>query len=193
MKNSIYSLITTGILTQNIVLFKFLGLCPIIGASQKVKSAVGLFFATLVVILLASIMAYFINVYFLLPFNITILRIIIYIVCVAVLVQILELILKNFLPLFYNMFGIYLPLITTNCAVLGTLLLSAQQQYSLVQLIVYVLSTSIGFGMVLIIFSSIRQRIFYANVPRCFAGLPIAFITLGIMSLIFTGFTGINF
>lgn len=188
---NLISLFIASILTQNLVLTKFLGVCPFVGVSDQEKSAVGMGLAVTLVILTASIFTYFIHYYILVPTNTEYLRIIVFILVIASLVQLIEIVMRKYWPHLYEVLGIYLPLITTNCAVLGAVLLNIFNNYNLKQTIVFAMGSGLGFFLVIYIFSTLRERIKQAPLPQAVAGLPIALITAGIMALIFSRYTGI--
>lgn len=188
---NLVSLFIVSLLTENIVLTKFLGMCPFFGVSNKEKNAVSMGLSVMIVVVLSSLITYFINTYLLIPTNTVYLRTIIFILVIAVLVQIIELFLKKYFKDIYKNLGIYLPLITTNCAVLGTVLLSTNNNYNLLETIVFSVGSSLGFTLVIYIFSSIRERIETCNVPKNFKGYPIALITASIMALIFARYIGV--
>ncbi|NQY51140.1 MAG: electron transport complex subunit RsxA [Piscirickettsiaceae bacterium] len=184
-------IIISTILVNNIILVKFLGLCPFMGVSRKLETAVGMGLATTFVLTLSSICSYLINQYLLMPLNIEFLRTISFIFVIAVVVQFTEMIVHKTSPLLYQVLGIFLPLITTNCAVLGVALLNIQEQHGFIQSALYGCSASIGFSMVLIIFAAMRERIAVADVPIPFQGAAISLITAGLMSMAFMGFAGL--
>jgi len=171
-------------------LVKFLGLCPFMGVSSKFQSALGMGLATTFVLTLSSILSYFIHTYLLVPLGLEYLKTLSFILVIAVTVQVTELILHKTSPLLYQVLGIFLPLITTNCAVLGVALLNIQQQNNLIESAIFGFGASMGFTLVLVLFSAIRERIEMADIPESFKGTPIALITAGIMSIAFMGFGG---
>ncbi len=184
-------ILVSTILVNNFVLVKFLGLCPFMGVSNKLETAMGMGLATTFVLTLSSICSYLANQYLLLPLGLEYLRTITFIVVIAVVVQITEAIVHKTSPLLYQVLGIYLPLITTNCAVLGVALLNIQEQHGFVESALYGFGAAIGFTLVLILFSSIRERIAVSDVPLPFKGNAIALITAGLMSVAFMGFSGL--
>lgn len=188
---NLISLFVLSLLTENIVLTKFLGMCPFFGTSNKEKNAVSMGITVLLVVVLASVMTYFINVYLLIPTDTIYLRTIVFILIIAALVQIVEIILKKYFPSIHKSLGIYLPLITTNCAVLGTVLINANNNYNLLETIIFSIGSSLGFTLVIYIFASIRERLEQCNVPKNFKGYPIALITASIMALVFARFVGV--
>lgn len=187
-----YALILIStILVNNIVLVKFLGLCPFMGVSRKLETAMGMGLATTFVLTLSSITSYLVNEYLLAPLGIEFLRTISFIFVIAVVVQFTELLVHKTSPLLYQVLGIFLPLITTNCAVLGVALLNVQEQHGFIESGLYGFGAAIGFSLVLVIFASIRERIDAADVPVPFQGAAIGLITAGLMSMAFLGFTSL--
>ncbi|TDQ59113.1 electron transport complex protein RnfA [Mesocricetibacter intestinalis] len=184
-------LIISTALINNFVLVKFLGLCPFMGVSKKVETAIGMGLATTFVMTVTSLCVYLIDQYLLKPFDATFLRTLIFILAIAVVVQFTEMVIKKVSPVLYRLLGIFLPLITTNCAVLGVALLNINLAHNLIQSILYGFSAALGFALVLILFSSLRERLAAADTPLPFRGTPIALITAGLMSLAFMGFTGL--
>lgn len=177
---------------NNFVLVRFLGLCPFMGVSTQYKSALGMSFATAFVLTMSSIASYLVNEYLLLPLGLEYLKTLSFILVIAVTVQVTEMVLHKSSPLLYQVLGLFLPLITTNCAVLGVALLNVQQQNSLIESAFFGFGAAVGFGLVLVLFSAIRERLEMANIPASFRGLPIALMTAGIMSLAFMGFAGMT-
>ncbi|MBE0440140.1 MAG: electron transport complex subunit RsxA [Gammaproteobacteria bacterium] len=187
-----YALILIStILVNNIVLVKFLGLCPFMGVSRKLETAMGMGLATTFVLTLSSITSYLINEYLLTPLGIEFLRTISFIFVIAVVVQFTELVVHKTSPLLYQVLGIFLPLITTNCAVLGVALLNVQEQHGFIESALYGFGAAIGFSMVLVIFAAMRERIAAADVPVPFQGAAIGLITAGLMSMAFMGFVSL--
>lgn len=186
----IFLIFISAAFVNNFVLVRFLGLCPFMGVSTQYKSAMGMSFATAFVLTMSSIASYLVNEYLLQPLGLEYLKTLSFILVIAVTVQITEMILHKSSPLLYQVLGLFLPLITTNCAVLGVALLNVQQQNSLIESAVFGFGAAFGFGLVLVLFSAIRERLEMANVPESFRGLPIALMTAGIMSLAFMGFSG---
>lgn len=185
---NLISLFITGLLTSNVVLNKFLGICPFIGTSKKSKNALDMGLSVMLVVTISSIITYLIYYNILVPTNTTYLKTIMFILVIASMVQLLEIILKRFFKNIYSALGLYLPLITTNCAVLGIALLNITNEYSFIEMLVYSISSSLGFTLVIYIFSTIRERIEECNVPESFKGTPIALIVAAIMALIFGRF-----
>lgn len=191
MLTIIYAIIA-AVFINNFVLVKFLGLCPVVGTSQKLDTAVGMGMATTFVLTLASLTSYLIAAYILAPLNATYLSTIAFIFIIAVIVQLTEMVLKKVSPGLYKVLGIFLPLITTNCAVLGVALLNLNSNYSLFQSVLNGFFSAVGFTLVLVLFASIRERLNSANTPVIFKGVPIALITIGLMAIAFMGFTGLG-
>ncbi|NOY62923.1 MAG: electron transport complex subunit RsxA [Gammaproteobacteria bacterium] len=190
MTDYILILIST-VLVNNFVLVKFLGLCPFMGVSRKLETATGMALATTFVLTLSSVCSYLANVYLLAPLGLEYLRTITFILVIAVVVQFTEMVVHKTSPVLYKILGIFLPLITTNCAVLGVALLNVQEQHSFMQSLIYGFGASIGFSLVLILFAAMRERINVGDVPKAFQGPPIALITAGLMSMAFMGFAGL--
>lgn len=184
-------LILSTALVNNVVLVKFLGLCPLMGVSKKLDTALGMGLATTFVLTLASIASWGLEHYVLQPFAIGFLRILMFILVIAGAVQFTEILMRRFSPLLHRLLGIYLPLITTNCAVLGIALLNLQQDYTLLQSALAGLGSAFGFTLVLMLFAGLRERLQVSQVPATFAGAPIGFITAGLLALAFMGFAGL--
>lgn len=180
-----------AVLVNNVVLVKMLGLCPFMGVSKKLETAYGMGAATTFVLTVATGASYIIDHYLLIPFGLEYLRTLSFIVTIAAIVQLTEMVIQKTSPVLHQVLGIYLPLITTNCAVLGTALLNIQQDNSLVQSLLYGAGSALGFTLVILLFAGLRERIALANVPAAFAGVPIALITAGLLSLAFMGFAGL--
>jgi len=189
--NEYLLILVSTILVNNFVLVKFLGLCPFMGVSKKMDTAIGMGFATTFVLTLASITSYLINTYLLIPFELEYLRTIAFIVTIAAVVGFTELVVNKTSPVLHQALGVFLPLITTNCAVLGVALLNVGASNSFLQSAVYGFGAAVGFSFVLVLFSGIRERIESADVPKIFQGVPIALITAGLMSMAFMGFIGL--
>lgn len=191
MKEYLLILVST-VLVNNFVLVKFLGLCPFMGVSRKLETAMGMALATTFVLTLSSVSSYLVNEYLLEPLGLEYLRTLTFILVIAVVVQFTEMYVHKTSPLLYQVLGIFLPLITTNCAVLGVALLNIQQDFGFVESLLYGFGASVGFSLVLILFAAMRERIAVADVPKPFQGPAIALITAGLMSLAFMGFSGLN-
>ncbi len=190
MERISFILIST-VLVNNFVLVKFLGLCPFIGVSKRFDGALGLALATGFVLTLSAGLSYLVFHFILQPLQLEYLRTLAFILLIAAAVQLTETIMHKAAPVLYSVLGIYLPLITTNCAVLGVALLNVNETTSLLEAIIYGLGASIGFALVLILFSAIRERLAASDIPSSFKGAPIALITAGMMALAFMGFGGI--
>lgn len=187
-----YALILIStVLVNNFVLVKFLGLCPFMGVSRKVETATGMGLATTFVLTLSSVCSYLVNEYMLAPLGLEYLRTIAFILVIAAVVQFTEMVVHKTSPLLYNVLGIFLPLITTNCAVLGVALLNVQEAHGFIESALYGLGAAAGFSLVLILFAAVRERVAAADVPLPFRGNAIALITAGLMSLGFMGFIGL--
>jgi len=187
-----YFLLFIGtVLVNNFVLVKFLGLCPFMGVSNKIETAIGMAIATTFVLTLASVASYLVDHYLLKPFDLMYLRTLSFILVIAVVVQFTEMVIHKTSPLLYQLLGIFLPLITTNCAVLGVALLNVNQNHDFLSSLIYGFGAALGFSLVLVLFAAMRERIEVADVPFVFRGPAIALITAGLMSLAFMGFSGL--
>ena len=184
-------ILVSTVLANNFVLVRFLGLCPFMGVSTKLEGAIGMATATLFVLTLSSASSYLVSRYLLQPLQLEYLSTLSFILVIAVTVQLTEMLMRKSSPLLFRILGIFLPLITTNCAVLGVALLNVQQQHDLLQSALYGFGAAAGFGLVLILFAAMRERIEFADVPIPFRGAPIGLITAGLMALAFMGFTGL--
>ena len=182
----------SAIFVNNIVLSQFLGICPFLGVSKKVDTAMGMGAAVAFVLTLATIVTFLLQQFVLVPLHIEYLQTISFILVIASLVQMVEIILKKISPPLYQALGIFLPLITTNCAVLGVAILVIQKQFSLIESVVYAFSTAIGFALALIVFAGLREQLALTNVPKGMRGLSIVLITAGLLSLAFMGFSGVD-
>lgn len=183
-------ILLTTVLINNFVLAQFLGLCPFMGVSRKIDTALGMGFATAFVLTLASVTAWALDTWLLEPYRIEFLRTIAFIVSIAVIVGLTELFLAKQSPLLHRVLGVYLPLITTNCAVLGVALLNSRERHTLLESAIYGLGAALGFTLVLVIFAALRERLDAADIPAPFKGTPIALITAGILAIAFMGFGG---
>ncbi|GAB54684.1 electron transport complex protein RnfA [Glaciecola punicea ACAM 611] len=179
------------VLVNNFVLVQFLGLCPFMGVSGKLETAIGMSMATTFVLTLASLSSYLVETYILVPLGIGYLRTLSFILVIAVVVQFTEMVVRKTSPTLYRLLGIFLPLITTNCAVLGVALLNTTKQHNFLESIVYGFGAAAGFSFVLVLFAAMRERLAAADVPVPFKGASIAMITAGLMSLAFMGFSGL--
>lgn len=186
-----FLILVSTVLANNFVLVRFLGLCPFMGVSNKIEGAIGMSVATLFVLTLSSITSYLLSRYLLQPLGLEYLSTLTFILVIATVVQLTEMIMRKSSPLLYRILGIFLPLITSNCAVLGVALLNVQEQHNLLQSALYGFGAAAGFGLVLVMFSAMRERIAHADVPVHFQGAPIGLITAGLMALAFMGFTGL--
>lgn len=182
----------SAIFVNNIVLSQFLGICPFLGVSKKVDTAMGMGAAVAFVLTLATIVTFLLQQYVLVPLHIEYLQTISFILVIASLVQMVEIILKKISPPLYQALGIFLPLITTNCAVLGVAILVIQKQFSLIESVIYAFSTAIGFALALIVFAGLREQLALTNVPKGMRGMSIVLITAGLLSLAFMGFSGVD-
>lgn len=188
---NLISLFITSILSSNIILSKFLGICPFMGNSKNKKTALSMGVAVIFVITISSVITYLLYHYILVPTDTTYLKTVIFILVIACIVQVLELVIKETNKKLFRLLGIYLPLITTNCAVLGTVLLNITNDYNLIETLVFSVGSALGFLIVIYIFSTIRERLEISNVPSKLKGVPIALITASIMALLFTRYVGI--
>ena len=194
-----FLIIISAIFVNNIVLAQFLGICPFLGVSNKLSTATGMSMAVCFVITLATLVTWLINRYLLIPLDVTFLRTIAFILVIASLVQMVEIVLKKISPSLYAALGIFLPLITTNCAVLGVAIDVVTKQFTfggaahflnLGESLVYAFATSLGYGLAMVIFAGIREQLALSDVPKAFKGVPIALVTVGILALAFMGFSG---
>lgn len=186
------SIIITAIFINNIVLSQFLGICPFLGVSKKTSSALGMGAAVTFVITLATAVAWLLQNYVLDPLGLQFLQTIVFILVIAFLVQLLEIVIRKIAPGLYQALGVFLPLITTNCAVLGVAILVIQKEFNLLESVVYGLSTSIGFTLALWIFAGIREQLEITETPRALRGVPLALISAGLLAMAFMGFSGIR-
>ena len=185
--------ITLGaILANNFIFSQFLGICPFMGVSKKMDTAAGMGMAVIFVMGLAAAMSWLINEFLLMPLGLGYLQTLAYILVIASLVQFVEMFLKKGMPSLYSALGIYLPLITTNCAVLGAVLINTQNNYNLIESIVYGVTGGIGFLIAIVLFASIREKLRFAEYPKAFEGFPIALVTAGLLALAFMGFSGMK-
>ena len=185
--------ITLGaILANNFIFSQFLGCCPFLGVSKKVDTAVGMGVAVTFVMGLASAVCFVVNKYILIPLDLAYMQTVAFILVIASLVQFIEMFLQKAMPALYTALGVYLPLITTNCAVLGVVLLNVQNGYNFIESVVYGITGGLGFLLAIVLFASIRERLVFADYPKCWDGFPIALITAGLMALAFMGFSGLK-
>jgi len=186
-----FVIIISAIFVSNIVLAQFLGICPFVGVSTKLSTAVGMGGAVMFVMTLATMVTWVLQYYVLNPFGLGFMQTIVFILIIAALVQMVEIILKKVSPALYQALGVYLPLITTNCAVLGVAILTIQKEYNLLEGVVYAISNAIGFTLAISLFSGIREHLDLMEVPKGMRGVPIALVVAGILALAFMGFTGL--
>lgn len=189
---TIISILIAALFTENFVMVKFLGICPFLGVSKKTETAVGMGMAVTFVMALSSMITYLVNHYLLEPFQLEYLQTIVFILIIAGLVQFVELFVKKSMPALYNALGIYLPLITTNCAVLGVALLNVQYGYNFLYSLLYGTFSALGFSLAIVLFSGVREYISEQSVPEPFRGFPIALISAGLMAIAFMGFSGFS-
>lgn len=182
----------SAIFVNNIILSQFLGICPFLGVSKKIETSLGMGAAVAFVMTLATIVTYLVQYFILNPLGLQYLQTIAFILVIAALVQMVEIILKKVSPALYQALGIFLPLITTNCAVLGVAILVVQKDFSLLQSIVYAFSTAIGFALALTVFAGIREQLAMSNIPKGMRGVSIVLVTAGLLSLAFMGFSGVD-
>ena len=191
MELSYFAIIIGAIFVNNVVLAQFLGICPFLGVSSKVETSLGMGAAVTFVMALSAIVTWLIQTYVLVPLGIEYMQTIVFILVIAALVQRVEIVLKKVSPSLYQALGIFLPLITTNCAVLGVAILMIQKEFSLLQGVVYNVATAVGFALALVIFAGLRERIEFEEAPKAFQGVPIALITASILAMAFMGFSGL--
>ena len=182
----------SAIFVNNIILSQFLGICPFLGVSKKVDTALGMGAAVAFVLTLATVVTYLLQIYVLNPFGLQYLQTLSFILVIAALVQMVEIVLKKVSPALYQALGIFLPLITTNCAVLGVAILVIQKDFSLVHSIVYAFSTAIGFALAMVVFAGLREQLSLVRIPKGMQGMAIVLVTAGLLSLAFLGFSGVD-
>ena len=182
----------SAILINNFIFSQFLGICPFMGVSKKVDTAAGMGMAVIFVMGLAAAMSWVINEFLLMPLGLGYLQTLAYILVIAALVQFVEMFLKKGMPSLYSALGIYLPLITTNCAVLGAVLINTQNNYNFIESVVYGVTGGVGFLIAIVLFASIREKLRFAEYPKAFEGFPIALVTAGLLALAFMGFSGMK-
>ena len=192
MLTNIISISLGAILVNNFIFSQFLGCCPFLGCSSKVETATGMGLAVVFVMGLASAICWVIDTYILIPLGLAFLETLAFILVIASLVQFVEMFLKKSIPSLYSALGIYLPLITTNCAVLGVVLLNVQNNYNFIESVVYGITGGLGFLLAIVLFASIRERLVFADYPKNWEGFPIALVTAGLMALAFMGFSGLK-
>ncbi|MBT9155670.1 MAG: Electron transport complex subunit RsxA [Firmicutes bacterium] len=181
----------SAILINNFVLIRFLGICPFLGISQKIETAVGMSLAVIFVMTVASLATWTVQTYLLLPYDLVYLRTIVFILVIAGLVQFVEMVIQKSSPTLYQALGVYLPLITTNCAVLGVTILNLNEGYNLIEALAHGFAAAVGFGLAIVVFAGIRERLELAEVPEALQGFPIALIIAGLLSISFFGFQGL--
>ena len=181
-----------AILTNNFIFSQFLGICPFLGVSKKLDTAVGMGAAVTFVMGLASAFTWVVNTFLLVPMELEYMQTVAFILVIAALVQFVEMFLKKSIPALYTALGVYLPLITTNCAVLGVALLNIQNNYGFIESVVYGITGGLGFLLAIVLFAAVRESIQFADNPKCFDGFPIALVTAGLMALAFMGFSGLK-
>lgn len=180
-----------AVFVNNIVLSQFLGICPFLGVSKKISTALGMSGAVAFVLTLATMVTYLANSCILVPFGLEYLRTITFILIIAALVQMVEIVLKKVSPSLYSALGVFLPLITTNCCILGVAILVIQKDFNLLQSVVYAFSNAIGFGFALVLFAGLREQLSLSETPKAMRGMPIALVTAGILAMAFMGFSGL--
>ncbi len=191
MELSYFAIIIGAIFVNNVVLSQFLGICPFLGVSSRVETSMGMGAAVTFVMAIASTVAWLIQSYILVPLDIVYMQTIVFILVIASLVQMVEIILKKVSPVMYQALGIFLPLITTNCAVLGVAILMIQKEFTLMQSIVYAVASALGFWLAMVLFAGLREQLDIEDVPKAFRGIPIALVTAGILAMAFMGFSGL--
>ena len=192
MLTSLLAISLGAILTNNFIFSQFLGCCPFLGCSSKVDTATGMGIAVVFVMGLASAICWVIYTYILVPLDLAFLNTLAFILVIAALVQLVEMFLKKSVPSLYSALGIYLPLITTNCAVLGVVLLNVQNNYNFIESLVYGVTGGLGFMLAIVLFASVRERIAFSDYPECFEGFPICLVSAGLVALAFMGFSGLK-
>ncbi len=191
METTYFAIIIGSIFVNNVVLSQFLGICPFLGVSSKVETSMGMGAAVTFVMALSALVTWLIQTYILVPFDIAYMQTIVFILVIAALVQMVEIVLKKVSPSLYQALGIFLPLITTNCAVLGVAISMIQKEFTLLQGVTYNVATALGFALALVIFAGLRERIEFEEAPKAFQGVPIALITASILAMAFMGFSGL--
>ena len=189
---SLLGIVLSAILTENFILVKFYGICPFMGVSKRIDTALGMGIAVTFVMAIASAASWAVNAYLLIPLNLQYMQTVAFILVIASIVQVVEMFLKKMIPSLYQALGIFLPLITTNCAVLGAALVTVQKNYDFLQSVVYGACGGLGFTLAIVLFASVRERTDRADCPASFKGFPIALISAGLMALAFMGFSGLK-
>ena len=187
---SLFSISLSAILAENFILVKFLGICPFMGVSKKTDTALGMGIAVIFVMAIASAATWAVNEFLLIPYELEYMQTLVFILVIAALVQFVEMFLQKSMPALYQSLGIYLPLITTNCAVLGVALLNIQNSYNFIESVIYGLTGGIGFTVAILLFSSVRERLEDCDCPKAFKGFPLALLAAGLLALAFMGFSG---
>ncbi len=188
----IVGILIAALLSQNFILVKFYGICPFMGVSKKIDTALGMGMAVTFVMALASAACWVVNEFLLVPLNVTYMQTVAFILVIAAIVQVVEMFLKKMVPALYKALGVFLPLITTNCAVLGVVLVNVQEGYNFLLSVVNGAAGGLGFTLAIVLFASVRERVDKAEPPECFKGFPIALITAGLLALAFMGFSGLS-
>jgi len=191
MDTNIFMIFVSGVLINNFVLSRFLGICPFLGVSKRLETALGMSLAVLFVSALSSVFTFVAYEFLLAPFGLQYMYTVAFVLIMASFVQLTEMILKKYSPLLHKSLGIYLPLLTTNCAILGVLVLNMQSGYGMLSSVINAIGVSVGFALAIMLFAGIRERLVFADVPKCFQGFPIAMIIAGLMSIAFLGFAGL--
>lgn len=186
------SIFITAIFVNNIVLSQFLGICPFLGVSKRIDSALGMGAAVTFVMTLSTIVTYLLQTYLLMPLGLDYMQTIVFILVIAALVQLLEIIIKKIAPALYQALGVFLPLITTNCTILGVALIVTQKDMSLLEATVYAISTALGFTLALVLFAGMREQMALSRIPKAMQGTPIALVAAGLLAMAFMGFSGIK-
>lgn len=188
----ILAIVLTAVLTENFILVKFMGICPFMGVSKKMDTALGMGLAVTFVMAIASAATWAANAWLLVPLKLEYMQTVAFILIIAAIVQVVEMFLKKSVPTLYQALGIYLPLITTNCAVLGAALINVQRNYSFLQSVVFGAAGGLGFTLAIVLFASVRERVNQADCPESFEGFPIALVSAGLLALAFMGFSGLK-
>ena len=190
---SLFSISLAAILAENFILVKFLGICPFMGVSKKMDTALGMGLAVIFVMGLASAATWAVNTLLLVPLALEYMQTVVFILVIATLVQLVEMFLQKALPALYQALGIYLPLITTNCAVLGSALVNIEKGYNFIESVVFGFSAALGFTMAIVVFAGVRERLNFADPPKAFRGFPLLLISAGLVAMAFSGFSGMKF
>ena len=189
---NLFLIVITAIFVNNIVLAQFLGICPFLGVSKKVNTASGMGMAVTAVLVMATLVTFIIQKYILDAFNLGYLQTIVFILVIASLVQMIEIILKHSMPALYQALGVFLPLITTNCCILGVTILVIQKDYDMLQGLVFSTATALGFWLAMVVFAGMREQLAMTNTPKAMKGTPLALITAGLLAMAFMGFSGVD-